>query len=227
MGATCTAIGVAAYIDHQWMAASDHLPARNIGSVIESVFIELWKSAGERLGPSVDRNVLSFEGKVVATMCGMLPYILATVYLNGTVASQMLPDPDSASLSELAMPLALGSLANGVRGASNALSVFLLHQYGFFVVDKNSTSLRNHAGLQQLNRETVINKTCIRHMLSVCRNAVYANLRESGMGVEDASVIAQGVYACYAQCRDLIHDIARGEGWSEPKVSSRTDIASA
>ena len=224
IGATCAGIGVAAYIDDHWMGASDHLFARNIGAIIESITIELWKSASEKLGPSADRNVLNFEGKVVATICGMLPYLLMTVWLNGTVASQLVQDPDMASFSDLAKMLTIGSLPNGVRGAGNALSVTIIEHYGLFVVDENSTSLRNNEGLQPPNPETVINKTCIRHMLSVCRNVIYARLRENHMSVEDASEIAQGVYACFAQCRELIHDIARGEGWSEPKMVQRASI---
>ena len=115
----------------------------------------------------------------------------------------------------------VGAIANAVRGFSNALVAYQLHSNGYFVADDKTTNLRDHAGSQWPEVETVLNKSSIRYLLSACRNAVYARLRDSGLSVELATEIAQGVYACYAQCRDLIHDIARGEGWSEPRMVQR------
>jgi hypothetical protein len=134
----------------------------------------------------------------------------------------MQPNQETTEFAKLAGPLIVGAIANAVRGFSNALAVYNLHANGYFVADENTTTVRDHAGAQWPEAEAVINKTSIRYLLSACRNAVYARLRDSGMSVELASEIAQGVYACYAQCRDLIHDISRGEGWSEPRVVQRT-----
>lgn len=221
IGVTFAGIGVASWCDQQWKVGSNLYPARNLGLIVESTVIEVCKSSFERLGPSVNRNALNFEGKVVASMVGMAPYVAATVFFNGYVSGRMQPNHETAEFAELAAPLIVGAIANAVRGFSNALVAYQLHSNGYFVADDKTTNLRDHAGAQWPEAETVLNKSAIRYLLSACRNAVYARLRDSGLSVELASEIAQGVYACYAQCRDLIHDIARGEGWSEPKVVQR------
>ena len=221
IGVTFAGIGVASWCDHQWKVGSNLYPARNLGLIVESTVIEICKSSFEKLGPSVNRNALNFEGKVVASLLGMAPYVAATVFFNGFISGRMQPNHETAEFAELAAPLIVGAIANAVRGFSNALVAYQLHSNGYFVANDKTTNLRDHAGAQWPEAETVLNKSAIRYLLSACRNAVYARLRDSGLSVELASEIAQGVYACYAQCRDLIHDIARGEGWSEPRVVQR------
>ena len=229
IGVTFAGIGVASWCDQQWKVGSNLYPARNLGLIVESTVIEICKSSFERLGPSVNRNALNFEGKVVASLLGMAPYVAATVFFNGYISGRMQPNHETAEFAALAAPMMVGAIANAVRGFTNALVVFQLHSGGYFVVGENTSALREHAGAQWPEAETVFNKSSIRYLLSACRNAVYARLRDNGMSVELATEIAQGVYACYAQCRDLIHDIARGEGWSEPKVVPRTsaEVATA
>jgi len=221
IGVTFAGIGVAAWCDQQWKVGSNLYPARNLGLIVESTVIEICKSSFEKLGPSVNRNALNFEGKVVASLLGMAPYVAATVFFNGYMSGRMQPNRENAEFAELAVPMIVGAIANAVRAFSNALVAYQLHSNGYFVADDKTTNLRDHAGAQWPEVETVLNKSSIRYLLSACRNAVYARFRDSGMSVELASEIAQGVYACYAQCRELIHDIARGEGWSEPKVVQR------
>lgn len=225
IGVTFAGIGVASWCDHHWKVGSNLYPARNLGLIVESTVIELCKSSFERLGPSVNRNALTFEGKVAASLLGMAPYVAATVFFNGYVSGRMQPNQETTAFAKLAAPLIVGAIANAVRGFSNALAVYNLHANGYFIADENTDILRDHTGAQWPEAETVMNKTSIRYLLSACRNAVYARLRDSGMSVELATEIAQGVYACYAQCRDLIHDIARGEGWSEPAMVQRPSVA--
>jgi len=222
IGLTCAGIGVTAWCDHQWKVGSKLYPARNLGLIIESTVIEICKSSFERVGPSINRNALNFEGKVIASLLGMAPYVAATVLLNGYASSRLQPQNETAEFTGLAVPMIVGAIANAVRGFTNALVVYQLHSDERFIADYNTLIVRDHAGANRPDAETVLNKTSIRFLLSACRNAVYARLRDSGMSVELANEIAQGVYACYAQCRDLIHDIARGEGWSEPRVVQRT-----
>jgi hypothetical protein len=222
IGLTCAGIGVTAWCDHQWKVGSQFYPARNLGLIVESTVIELCKSSFERVGPSINRNALNFEGKVIASLLGMAPYVAATVLLNGYASSRLQPQNETAEFTGLAAPMIVGAIANAVRGFANALVVYQLHSDERFIADYNTLIVRDHAGANRPDAETVLNKTSIRFLLSACRNAIYARLRDSGMSVELANEIAQGVYAFYAQCRDLIHDIARGEGWSEPRVVQRT-----
>jgi len=221
IGVTFAGIGVASWCDHQWRVGSSLYPTRNLGLIVESTVIEIFKSSFERLGPSINRNVLNFEGKVIASLVGMAPYVAATIFLNGYASSRLQPDKETAEFAELAGPMIVGAIANALRGFTNALMVYQLYSSERFIADRNTRALRDHAGANRPDAEAVFNKTSIRYLLSACRNAVYARLRDNGMSVEVSNEIAQGVYACYAQCWDLIHDIARGEGWSEPKVVQR------
>ncbi len=202
-------------------AKAAHLPSRNLGLLIESTVIELCKSSFERVGPSMDRNVLSFEGRVAVAMMGMVPYVAATVVLNGYVSGLLQPSYDSSKFNELVVPLVVGAVANAVRGFGNALAVHQLHRSGKFIDRPDADCVRTSAGPKLPEPGTVADKTCIRFLLSACRNAVYAHLRDRGMSVAQATELAQGIYACYAQCRDLIHDLARGDGWTEPVIARR------
>lgn len=202
-----------------------HLPARNLGLLIESTVIELCKSSFERVGPSMDRNVLSFEGRVAVAMLGMVPYVAATVVLNGYVSGLLQPAYDSSKFEELVVPLVVGAIANAVRGFGNALAVHQLHRSGKFIARPDADCVRASTAPKLPEPGTVADKTCIRFLLSACRNAVYAHLRDRGMSVAQATELAQGIYACYAQCRDLIHDLARGDGWTEPVIARRLSPA--
>ncbi len=208
-------------VDREWKVDSRLLPARNLGLITESSIIELGKSSFERLGPSVDRHALNFEGRVVAALVGMAPYVAATVILNGYVSGKLQPDYDSIYVHDLAAPALVGAIANAVRGATNALAVSLLRRQQRFAAADGRDALRASAGVRCPRPCTVSNKTCVRYFLSACRNAVYARFRDAGFSVIDANMMAQGVYACFAQCRDLIADLIKGEGWSEPRMQAR------
>jgi hypothetical protein len=209
--------------DPVWMVANRLLPSRNLGLLVESTVIEMAKSSFERLGPSVDRHALNFEGRVVAALAGMAPYVTVTVLLNGYVAGRLQPGYDSNHIEDLIAPALVGAIANAVRGASNALAVSLLHRQQRFVVDGRSC-LREGLGPRLPKARAVSDKTCVRYFLSACRNGVYARLRDANFSVTDANMMAQSAYACFAQCRDLIADLIRGDGWSEPKLQTRTAL---
>ncbi|MBU3709939.1 MAG: hypothetical protein FGM20_12670, partial [Burkholderiaceae bacterium] len=194
IGVTFAGIGVASWCDHHWTVGSNLYPARNLGLIVESTVIEICKSSFERVGPSINRNALNFEGKVIASLLGMAPYVAATVLLNGYASSRLQPQNETAEFAGLAVPMIVGAIANAVRGFANALVVYQLHSDERFIADYNTLIVRDHAGANRPDAETVLNKTSIRFLLSACRNAVYARLRDSGMSVELANEIAQGVY---------------------------------
>ncbi len=223
---TLTGIALAACTDRAWKVDAQLLPARNLGLIAESAVIETCKSAFERLGPSVERHTLSFEGRLVVALSGMLPYVATAVILNGYVAGRLQPGHDSQRFDELIAPALVGAIANAVRGAANALAVALLHRQQRFVIPDTDDCFRAGTGLRRPRPRTVADKACVRYFLSACRNAAYARLRDAGYSVVDANCIAQGVYACFSQCRDLINDLVRGAGWSEPVLHERTGLAS-
>ncbi len=200
---------------------SAHLPSRNLGLLVESSVIEIFRSAFERLGPSVDRNVLTFEGRVAVAMLGMAPYVIATALLNGYISALLQPADDSSEFNDLIVPLVIGTLASAVKGFSNAVAVQQLHQRGRLVAKPDTECLREAQGPKLPVPGSVSDKACIRMLLSASRNAIYAELRDRGFSIAQAGALAQGIYACFAQCRDLIHDLARGDGWTEPTFHHR------
>ncbi len=214
-------IAIAVCVDRAWKVDTHLLPARNLGLIAESTVIEACKSGFERLGPSVERHALNFEGRLVAALSGMLPYVAAATILNGYVSGRLQPGQDSQRFGELIAPALVGAMANAVRGAANALAVCLLHRHQRFRSRVEHDCLREGSGLKRPRPRTVTDKACVRYFLSACRNALYARLRDAGFSVVEANCIAQLVYACFAQCRDLINDLVRGDGWSEPAWRTR------
>lgn len=204
-----------------WQSAEKTLANRSIGVMIESGIIELCKAACERLGPSVNRPALSFNGKVRASLMGALPYVAATVLLNGFASGMLQPAKDSHQFMELWAPLMVGALSNAIRGAANAAAVFYLHKKQNEACHPDASPIRPSIGIKQPDCRKVAKKTAIRMTLSCCRNAIYFYLREHGMSVLQAGCLAQFCYSFFAQSRELIFDLMQGEGWNEPVLVKR------
>lgn len=199
-----------------WSLADQTLAARNAGAVVESVIVELCKSSFEQVGWSVDRKQLNFEGKVLMAAIGMLPYVGASVFVNGWLASLAQPPHDSHEFVVLVGPVLMSTIVNGIRGAANAATVRHLHRSAIGVRDPSSTVVRSPQGVASPQARPVLLKTAVRFFLISCRNAIYLNLRAGRFSVLQANCIAQLVYAVFAQNRDLMFDLMQGEGWSSP-----------
>jgi hypothetical protein len=197
-----------------YLSPSINLAPKNLGVVIEATTVELFKSSLERCGPSVDRHALNFNGKVYVSIAGLLPYLAATVLLNGYVSGKMQPDHETHQFEELILPLLIGAIANGVRGACNAAAVYVCHQHGWGVAKPDAHILRPSIGPKRPEIVRMSKKIAIRFFLSVCRNAVHDRLTHAGMNVVQASMLSQGIYGFFAQNRDLVYDLMKGEGWS-------------
>ena len=219
--ASLTAVSV---IDHQWTSTSD-VPARNLGLLGESLTVEFFKSTLERAGPSVNRDALNFNGKALASLAGLLPYLAATVLINGYVSGLLQPPlaTDSHSFREMILPVLIGALANAVRGTANATATYLVHAQGIGTADPESEILRVSEGLRKPQPEKIIKKTAIRFFISSCRVAVYTKLRSQGMPIMQASLLSQAVYGVFAQSRDLIFDLTQGDGWRLLHQDDATD----
>ena len=219
--ASLTAVSV---IDHQWSGISD-APARNLGILGESLTVEFFKSTLERLGPSINRDALNFNGKVLISLAGMLPYVASAVLINGYISGLLQPntDTDSHSFRELILPVLLGALANAVRGAANATAAYLLHAHSIGTNSPDQEVLRPAEGLRKPDTEKIIKKTAIRFFISSCRIAVYTKLRSQGLSIMQASLLSQAVYGVFAQSRDLIFDLMQGEGWVALQTSDATE----
>ena len=200
-----------------YISPSVNLAPKNLGVVLEATTVEFFKSSLERLGPSVDRHALNFNGKVYASMAGLLPYLAATVLLNGYFSGKMQLDHETHQFKELIWPLLIGAIANGVRGACNAAAVYVCHQNGWGVAKPDADILRPSVGPKRPEAIRMSKKIAIRFFLSACRNAVYDRLIHGGMNVVNASMVSQAIYGFFAQNRDLVYDLMKGEGWITPE----------
>lgn len=211
-----------------YLSPSIKIAPKNLGVVLEATTVEFFKSSLERWGPSVDRHALNFNGKVYASMAGLLPYLAATVLLNGYVSGKMQPDHETHQFEKLIFPLLIGAIANGVRGACNAAAVYVCHQNGWGVAKPDAHILRPSIGRKSPEVIRMSKKIAIRFFLSACRNAVYDRLIHGGMNVVNASMVSQTIYGFFAQNRDLVYDLMKGEGWntSAETQSTTTDTHS-
>ncbi len=220
--AAAYSVSGAALLIASWSPQESHIAARSIALLVESSIIELCKSSLEQLGPSVDKNILSFKGNAAALLLGMPFYTAATVLLNGFVSGLLQPPVDSTKFVELWIPLIVGGLANTVRGSVNASTValFATHHVGLSTSEK--PLLRPNAGIKKPDCHKLAQKTAVRYFLSSSRNALYFYLRDKGLAIMPAACIAQACYSIFAQQRDLIYELMQGKGWSEPALHPRT-----
>ena len=211
-----------------YISPSINLAPKNLGVVLEATTVEFFKSSLERWGPSVDRHALNFNGKVYVSLAGLLPYLAATVLLNGYVSGKMQLDHETHQFEELIWPLLIGAIANGLRGASNAAAVYVCHERGWGVAKPDATIIRPSIGPKRPEAIRMSKKIAIRFFLSACRNAVHDRLTHAGMNVVQASILSQGIYGFFAQNRDLVYDLMKGEGWNTPVEipSTTTDTSS-
>lgn len=219
--AVATSVSCAGFLISEWNTQESHIAARSIALLIESSVIELCKSSLDQLGPSVDKNSLSFKGNAAALLMGLPFYTAATIAFNGVVSGSLQPPTDSTKFLELWLPLIVGGLANAVRGTVNASTASYLAAHNIGVSQSENTLLRSHSGILKPDCHKVFQKTAVRVFLSSCRNALYFYLRDKGMAIMPAACLAQGTYSIFAQQRDLIYELMQGKGWSEPILKQR------
>ncbi len=179
---TAASLTAVAVLDHAWGGADDSLAMRSIARLVEATCIELCKSTFETLGPSANRNALNFNGKFLASVCGLFPYWGSTVVLNGVVSGLMQPaHTDSHEFLVLWGPLMIGSLANGIRGATNSTVVRMIHQARPDLRKDATEIARPSMGLQFPDPKKVPQKIIVRFVGNICANALYFKLRAHGV----------------------------------------------
>jgi hypothetical protein len=143
----------------------------------------------------------------------------------------MQPDHETHDFEKLIWPLLIGAIAKGVRGACNAAAVYVCHQRGWGVAKPDTNILRPSMGPKRPEAIRMSKKIAIRFFLSACRNAVHDRLTHAGMSVVQASILSQGIYGFFAQNRDLVYDLMKGEGWNTSEetqsVTSNTSSLSS
>ncbi len=219
---TAASLTAVAVLDHAWGGADDSLAMRSIARLAEATCIELFKSTLETLGPSANRNALNFNGKFLASVCGLFPYWGATVVLNGVVSGLMQPPhTDSHEFLVLWGPLMIGSLANGIRGATNSTVVNMIHRARPDLRREATEVVRPSMGLKLPDPKKFPQKIVVRFVGNICANALYFKLRAHGMSVLTSGTIMQVMNGIIGQARDLTYELMQGEGWNEPQLTRR------
>jgi hypothetical protein len=200
----------------RWFVNDDNLMPRQLGAAAEAVGVELCKELFASFGPFVDRKGLTLEGRIVSALKGLPAYVAAGMLIN-RLAVEMVPNPqDTMEFDTLAPVVLIGCLPNLVRGTANALAV--LHSWGKWhrdgVADQPSEHARTIKPMSEL-AISILDKAVVRWMLILPRNVAFQVLLKHGFSVGNATLITQGVYALYAQFRDVLPDFMAGDGWTQ------------
>lgn len=193
--------------------------ARQLGAVFESILVETFKTVLTNVGPSVDAQGLPLEGRMLALTLG-LPFFTGTaIGINAVLGSSLLPQEDGAggavNFDDLAPAVALSCLVNLVRGGVNVAAVILLwHRLRREEVPENPYA---HVAKPKTTGQrliTLADRSAVRLVLILARNAIYCHLRESGHSLEESAIVAQSLYTIFAQYRDVFADLMAGKGWT-------------
>jgi hypothetical protein len=155
------------------------------------------------------------EGRLVAALKGLPAYVAAGMVIN-RLGVELLADPQNAvEFNALAPVVLISCIPNLVRGTANTLAV--LHTWGEWHRDGVPDDPRDHVRGKRAACDvaaSVLDKAIVRWMLIVPRNVAFESLLTHGYSVSAATLITQGLYACYAQFRDFLPYFMAGEGWS-------------
>lgn len=225
--ATCGAsIAVAVCTPALRIMDTGKLGRRTLALLAEAVSIEFFKGTSERMFPGIDRCHLPFERRLKAGMIALLPYALASVVFSGIAGNLLRAQMQSERFEHHLVPLLVGSLASVVKGAVNTAVL----RCGGEWTSRGSASadgLRAPEGLRLPAIGFTIEKAALRFAIASARDVIYLSLVDGGMEEIPAACLAYSLYACFAQHRDLVFDMMQGEGWTEPRITPRSAVASS
>jgi len=194
--------------------------ARQAGAIAEAILVEVFKEALGHCGPSFDRKGLTFASRITATLKGLPAFVAAAVLINGMGGTRLLSPTDgvggNVNFEELWQAVLLSCLVNAVRGLSNSLAVKSVWEKGRQEgVPANPHDFQPRGKSAGEVAASISNKTAVRYLLILARNAIYLSLRETGYSIQTAALIAQASYTSIgAQWRDLFADLMAGDGWT-------------
>jgi hypothetical protein len=223
---SATGIAIAVCVPSLRVLDTAKLGARNLSLLSEAITTELCKGVTERMMPSADRSVLSFERKLKIGMLGVLPYAIASVVFSGVFGNLLKTQMNSDSFTDYLVPLLVGALANVVKGAVNAALTRCGGEIGKCGVE-GTEGLRAPEGIRCPPAGITFQRAVLRYVISNARDVLYLSLLSGGLGEIPAACIAYSLYAFFAQHRDLMFDMMQGEGWTEPSITTRVTPSSA
>jgi hypothetical protein len=197
------------------------LARRNLAIMSEASVIELLKAATERIGPTANRDRLNLERKLLAALIGLAPYVISSIVFNGIFGNLLRAQLQSNSIPDLLTPMLIGALANVVKGAVNSAAIRAVGGAQRRCFNSDNATLRASEGLNLPYPKKVLPKIALRYALIACRDALYLSLREKQLNDMAAACVASGIYAVFAQNRDIILDLMDGEHWTEPQIMAK------
>lgn len=224
--ATCGAsIAVAVCTPALRIMDTGKLGRRTLALLAEAVSIEFFKGTTERLFPGIDRSHLPFERRLKAGMIALLPYALASVVFSGIAGNLLRAQMHSERFEHHLVPLLVGSLASVVKGAVNT-AVLRCSGESTSCGSASADGLRVPEGLHLPAIGFTFEKAALRFAIASARDVIYLSLVDGGLEEMPAACLAYSLYAFFAQHRDLMLDMMQGEGWSEPRTTPRSSVAS-
>lgn len=202
------------------------LHRRTLAVLAESATIELLKAPVERAMPAADQRAARFERKLKMALIGVLPYALCSIVFNGLVGNLLRSEMRSDRFESYLAPVLTGALASVAKGAVNAA---IIASGGLPSVcgDRTARHVRPAEDALFPPPGITLEKIALRFTIAHARDVIYLSLVDSGVPETGAACLAFGLYAFFAQHRDLLFDMMQGEGWSEPQHHSRTAVSSA
>ncbi|WP_395689484.1 hypothetical protein [Caenimonas koreensis] len=198
------------------------LLARQAGSLVEALAVEIGKELLSGCGPSVDRRGLTFDDRIKAAAQGLLPYTAACVLINGMAAPALLANGDGVSqdvvFEDLVAAVLVTCLTNVLRNGVNAAVV--IHTWDGGKRDglpDNPIDYQAEPKTMLGRAATIVDRWAVRSLLMAARTATYVFMRTQGFSIEASAMVAQGKYAVFAQFREVLADLMVGDGWS-PQV---------
>lgn len=201
------------------------LPRRSIALLAEAAVIEIAKGTAGSALPAVRTECLSLERRLKAAMIGLLPYALASLAFNAVAGNLLREQMKGDRFDHMMVPTLVGALANVVKGAVNTA---LLRCGGSIHCDASHRAPARPGACPKLpDVPTLLAKTALRFMIASGRDLLYLSLLDGGMEDMAAACTAYGLYAFFAQHRDLMFDLMKDEPWSEPRLRDRAALANA
>ncbi len=212
-----TSLTLMAFVPSLRMIGIDKLPRRSLALLAEAMTTEFFKGSTERALPRLDREGHAFERKLAVALLGLLPYALASVCLNGALGNLLRAQMHSDRYEDLLIPMLVGALANVVKGAVN--TALLCRSVG-------ATATVQAPECPSLpDRSALLARTALRYVIAHARDVLYLSLVDHGMNDMAAACTAYALYALFAQHRDLLFDLMKGEGWNEPQLTAREAVS--
>ncbi|WP_048441608.1 hypothetical protein [Caenimonas sp. SL110] len=203
-------------------ATDGFLVARQCGSLVEALAVELAKDAASTCGPTADPKALTLEARMHTLVKALLPYLGVCIAVNGVLAPSMLPGDDgvSAEISFAALlPSVLATcITNMARNGLNTAAVLSEWTSGRRSgVPENPREYSGGHKTMMHRTSSMVDRSAARYFLMAARTTTYVLMRTHGFSIVESALAAQAKFALFNQFREVVGSLMAGESWT-PEV---------